>query len=109
MKVTSSEPTYTCHPWNHPTVQVFLLFCFPPLYPLMTVLFSESPRSMCPIHFLCPFLIVHISTLFFNHCQHNSFHSFAYLQYLCLVDIMLFSVHVPLRLFSLCTIACGSP
>jgi len=42
---------------------VLFLFSFPPIFPSITILSSESPLSMCPIHFLCFSLIVSIRDL----------------------------------------------
>ena len=71
------------------------LVFFPSILPLITVLISESLLSICPIHFLCLFLIVRI---LLHSLPAPNFLSFAYLQYLCVFGIMLFSFHVRLRL-----------
>src|SRR5688572_11369125 len=56
-------PVIVCH---HP-IQHHLSWsssCLPPLhFPSITILSSESPLSVCPIHFLCLSLIVRIRTL----------------------------------------------
>src|SRR6218665_3251323 len=50
-------------PSNCLGLPLFLLFSFSPLFPSITVFSSESPLSICPIHFLCLFLILYIRVL----------------------------------------------